>query len=156
MAWCGSSTYPWASPATAKPTLINGTLLTLEPSTHCGNCRRLSWCWATRFLIPWCLKSGKIRKRGFALRGSPILQVSAYFGTIALLLALGPGPAKEPKRLVGPSPSSGIRVSPTQQGDSVRFYLSDSWVARFWKGEPSVKPYVAQLPPHKLDTEEQF
>jgi len=84
------------------------------------------------------------------------LQVSAYFGTIALLLALGPGPAKEPKRLVGPSPSSGIRVSPTQQGDSVRFYLSDSWVARFWKGEPSVKPYVAQLPPHKLDTEEQF
>jgi hypothetical protein len=92
------------------------------------------------------------------VRGSATLRVSAYFGTTALLLALVlPGPAQEqPKESAAPSPSSGVRVSPTQQGDSVRFYLPDSWVARFWKGEPSVKPYVAQLPPHKLDTEEQF
>jgi hypothetical protein len=92
------------------------------------------------------------------MRGSSTLHVSMCFGTIGLLLALVlPGPAQEqPKKSAAPSPSSGIPVSPTQQGDSVRFYLPDSWVAKFWIGEPSVKPYVTQLPPHKVDTEEQF
>ena len=92
------------------------------------------------------------------MRPRATLQVSAYFGTIALLLALVlPGPAQEqPKKSATPSATGGTRLAPTQQGDNVRFYLPDSWVARFWKGEPSVKPYVAQLPPHKLDTEDQF
>jgi hypothetical protein len=49
-----------------------------------------------------------------------------------------------------------VSVSATQQGDRVLFYLPQSWVSRYWKNEPTLKAYIAQLPPDKADSEEDF
>lgn len=77
---------------------------------------------------------------------------------IALLLgsALQSPAQEQPKKTPAQKASNGAKLAPTRQGDVIRFYLPESWVAKFWKGNPGVKPYVAQLPPHKLDIEENF
>jgi hypothetical protein len=86
------------------------------------------------------------------------LRGSLHFGMIALLLgsALQSPAQEQPKKTPVQKASNGTKLAPTRQGDSVRFYLPESWVAKSWKGDRGVKPYVAQLPPHKLDIEEDF
>lgn len=93
------------------------------------------------------------------MRPRSILPGLTRFGMIALLLGsvLQSTAQERAKNTPAQESSSGsTRLPPTQQGDSVRFYLPESWVAKFWKGDSSVKPYVAQIPPDKLDTEEDF
>ena len=49
-----------------------------------------------------------------------------------------------------------INVLATRQGDRMLFYLPPSWTSRYWKNDSILKAYIAQLPPHKDDTEEDF
>lgn len=92
------------------------------------------------------------------MKRSSFLLGSARSTMITLLLgSVLQTPAQEqPKNAPAHKSSTGIRIPPTPQGDGVRFYLPQSWVAKFWKADSGVRPYVAQLPPHKLDTEQEF
>jgi hypothetical protein len=64
-------------------------------------------------------------------------------------------PAQDTTGAAGKS-TAVINVLATRQGDRVLFYLPPSWTSRYWKNDPSLKAYIAQLPPHKDDTEEDF
>ena len=92
------------------------------------------------------------------MKRKPILRSSVHFGMIALLLgtALPSLTQDQPQKAPTQKLASGTKLAPTKQGGDVRFYLPGSWVSKYWKGDPGVKPYVAQLPPSKLDTEEDF
>jgi hypothetical protein len=50
----------------------------------------------------------------------------------------------------------GISIPATRQDDRALFYLPQSWISRYWKTFPTPKAYIAQLPPHKDDAEEDF
>jgi hypothetical protein len=49
-----------------------------------------------------------------------------------------------------------INVLATREGNRVRFYLPPAWTSRYWKNDPTLKAYIAQLPSHQDDTEEDF
>lgn len=41
-------------------------------------------------------------------------------------------------------------------GDRQLFYLPEEWLKHYWQGEPPASAYLALLPPHPRDTEEEF
>jgi hypothetical protein len=66
-------------------------------------------------------------------------------------------PAQDTTKTAGAGKSTAvINVLATREGDRVRFYLPPAWTSRYWKNDPTLKAYIAQLPPHKEDTEEDF
>jgi hypothetical protein len=59
----------------------------------------------------------------------------------------------------GPSPEQSApnaQVPAERAGDRLMFYLPKTWVERYWQGRAPAKAYIALLPPHPQDTEEEY
>ncbi len=82
---------------------------------------------------------------------------SASFRRFLFLLLIVPfalpTPAQEKGKPAEESKGS-IGLAATRQDGRVLFYLPQSWISKYWKASPMQKAYIALLPPHKDDTEE--